>query len=116
MPWTPAALRARLATLGAELKGAVEAAGIVSTRGGTASLNESSDELPVVARLVIEVRSDGTRTIARGALEAEGEAVQLEARGGTPAQLARTLSRALLTLPMLLRPAGRRTSSSTRTD
>ena len=102
MLWTPAGLRSRLATLGLQLTGALDAAGIVATRGRTA-LTEASDEPPVVARLVVEVRSDGTRTIARGALEAEGQAVQLEARGGTPAQLARSLSRALITMPLLLR-------------
>ncbi len=103
MLWTPASLRARLATLGSELLGAVEAAGVVLSRDGAVALTKASDELPVVARLVVEVRSDGSRTIARGALEAEGRAVQLEARGGTPAQLARSLSRALLAAPMLLR-------------
>ena len=30
---------------------------------------EVSDEPPVVARLIVEIRSDGTRTIARGAIE-----------------------------------------------
>ena len=107
MLWNPAGLRSRLSALGSELKGAVEAAGIVATRGSTAAITEASDELPVVARLVIEVRSDGTRTIARGALEADGQASQLEARGGSPAQLARSLSRALLAAPMLLRRPSR---------
>jgi hypothetical protein len=105
-----ARLRSRLSALGSQLKGAVEAAGIVATRGSTAAITEANDTLPVVARLVIEVRSDGTHTLARGALEADGQATQLEARGGSPAQLARSLSRALLTAPMLLR----RPSASTQ--
>ena len=48
---------------------------------------EAKREPPVVARLVIEIRSDGTRTIARGAAEdvALGERVQIEAHGATPA-------------------------------
>ena len=103
MLWTSEGLRSRLATLGSQLTGALDAAGIVATRGGPSALSGASDDPPVVARLVVEVRSDGTRTIARGALEAEGQAVQLEARGGTPAQLGRSLSRALLTMPLLLR-------------
>jgi len=32
------------------------------------ALRRADDELPVVARLVIEIRSDGTRTVARGGL------------------------------------------------
>jgi hypothetical protein len=75
----------------------------VTTRSDRVALTEATDDPPVVARLVIEVRSDGTRTIARGALEAEGQTAQLEARGGTPAQLARSLSRAVLAMPLLLR-------------
>jgi hypothetical protein len=60
------------------------------------------DELPVVARLVIEIRSDGTRTVARGALEqAElGERIGVEARGGSPAALAADLLRAIISLPL----------------
>jgi hypothetical protein len=55
-------------------------------------------DLPVVARVVIEVRSDGSQTIARGALEATGaeqERVAIEARGTTPALLAASLARAI---------------------
>lgn len=60
------------------------------------------EDLPVVARLVIEIRSDGTRTVARGALEqAElGERVGVEARGGSPAALAADLLRAIVSLPL----------------
>ena len=61
------------------------------------------DEPPVVARLVIEIRSDGTRTIARGALEdvARGEQTAIEARGDSPLQLALQLAKAITQLPRL---------------
>jgi hypothetical protein len=61
------------------------------------------EEPPVVARLMVEIRSDGSRTIARGALEdiASGERVAVQAEGTTPAQLAGSLAKSLLTLPLL---------------
>ena len=64
---------------------------------------ERTDEPPVVARLVVEIRSDGTRTIARGAIEDAqlGERVAIEARGDSPIQLAIALARALTQLPRL---------------
>ena len=64
---------------------------------------ERTDEPPVVARLVVEIRSDGTRTIARGAIEdaQQGERVAIEARGDSPIQLAIALARALTQLPRL---------------
>ena len=54
---------------------------------------ERSSEPPVVARLVVEIRSDGSRTIARGALEdrATGQNVAIEARGDSPMSLALSL-------------------------
>jgi sugar-specific transcriptional regulator TrmB len=63
-----------------------------------------SPELPVVARLIVEIRSDGSRTLARGALEdvVTGERVQLEANGGSPAQLAASLAGSLLATPFAL--------------
>jgi hypothetical protein len=64
------------------------------------------DELPVVARMVVEIRSDGRRTVARGALEdLEGQRVAVEARGSTPWNLARQLAGALWTMPRLPRPS-----------
>jgi len=73
------------------------------------ALRRADDDLPVVARLVIEIRSDGTRTVARGGLEQaplpgapEGgapERVAIEARGGSPAALAADLLRAIVTMP-----------------
>ena len=58
-------------------------------------------EPPVVARTIVEIRSDGSRTIARGALEdvATGQRVAIEAKGGTPFQLALSLVRSLAQLP-----------------
>ena len=60
-------------------------------------------EPPVVARLIVEIRSDGTRTIARGAIEdvASGQKTAIEARGNSPLQLALALARSLGQLPRL---------------
>jgi hypothetical protein len=76
---------------------------------GTPDLRREETEPPVVARLVIEIRSDGTRTIARGALEdlTTGERTAVEARGTTPLALMASLSRALLHIPALARKAAR---------
>jgi hypothetical protein len=62
------------------------------------------EEPPVVARMMIEIRSDGTRTIARGALEdiVSGEQVKIEASGGSPMQLAASLASNLLSTPFML--------------
>jgi hypothetical protein len=59
--------------------------------------------------MIIEIRSDGTRTIARGALEdtASGERVALEAHGTTPLALAGSLMKNLLSAPLLARHAVR---------
>jgi hypothetical protein len=64
---------------------------------------ERLDEPPVVARLVIEIRSDGRRTIARGAAEDVllGEKVAVHAEGTTPLALALSLAKSLVTLPAL---------------
>jgi hypothetical protein len=61
----------------------------------------SADEPPVVARLVVEIRSDGNRTVARGALEDAqlGERTSLEVKSGTPFQLVLSLVNALFHLP-----------------
>ena len=64
------------------------------------------DALPVIARMVVEIRSDGRRTVARGALEdPDGHRVAVEARGTTPWMLARELAGALWKLPRLPRPS-----------
>jgi hypothetical protein len=61
----------------------------------------SADEPPVVARLVVEIRSDGHITVARGALEDAqlGERTSLEVKSGTPFQLVLSLVNALFHLP-----------------
>jgi hypothetical protein len=67
------------------------------------------EEPPVVARMMIEIRSDGSRTVARGALEdvISGERTSIEASGGTPIQLAASLASSLLSTPFMLgRAAG----------
>jgi hypothetical protein len=62
------------------------------------------DELPVVARLVVEIRSDGTRTVARGAMSdvETGQSVAVELRSGSPWQMAQSLVKALLSMPKLV--------------
>jgi len=76
-----------------------ESSAIEATR--SAALQESGPEPPVVARMIVEIRSDGTHTIARGALEdlASGHKVAIRADGTSPAQLAASLARTLVTLP-----------------
>jgi hypothetical protein len=63
------------------------------------------EELPVVARLIVEVRSDGSRTVARGAMEdaATGTRAAIEASGRTPLELALGLAKSLLAAPWLAR-------------
>ena len=58
---------------------------------------ELQPEPPVVARLVVEIRSDGTRTVARGAMEdvASGQRVAIEAKGTTPIALALELAKSM---------------------
>jgi hypothetical protein len=67
-------------------------------------------EPPVVARFMVEIRSDGTRSIARGALDdvANGESAAIEARGSTPAMLAASLLKSLLATPLLGKVISRR--------
>ncbi len=70
-------------------------------------IERARGEPPVVARLVVEIRSDGSRTIARGAMEdaATGRGVAIEASGRSPLQLALSLARSLVTLPAFGRSA-----------
>jgi hypothetical protein len=68
----------------------------------TEALEETDDEqLPVVARMVVEIRSDGSRTIARGAIEDHlgGQAVGVEARADSPLELSRALAKMVLSAP-----------------
>jgi hypothetical protein len=63
----------------------------------------TDEDLPVVARLIVEIRSDGTRTVARGALEdaVTGQRVGVAAHGSTPIALASALARTMLSVPAL---------------
>lgn len=60
-------------------------------------------EPPVVARLVVEIRSDGSRTIARGAIEdvTNDQKTAIEAHGTSPLQLAFALAKAITQMPKL---------------
>jgi hypothetical protein len=73
------------------------------------SLSERAGEPPVVARLVIEIRSDGSHTIARGAMEdaISGQKVAVEASGTTPLALALSLAKSIVATPLLARQAFR---------
>lgn len=74
-------------------------------KDGGDALEQERDLPPVVARMVVEIRSDGTRTVARGALEdlQNGERVALRAEGTTPLALAGQLTKAILQVPALAR-------------
>ncbi len=66
-------------------------------------------EPPVVARMVIEIRSDGTRTVARGALEEveSGQTVSIVAEAESPTALAWSLAKQLAAAPLIGRAASR---------
>ncbi len=66
-------------------------------------IQAEADLPPVVARMVVEIRSDGTRTVARGALEdlQSGERVALQANAQSPVALAQELTKTLLKTPVL---------------
>jgi hypothetical protein len=70
---------------------------------------ESANEPPVVARLVVEIRSDGSRTIARGAMEDlhTGQKVGIEAKGDSPISLAMAMAKSMFRTPALARTAVR---------
>ncbi len=76
---------------------------------GERELKQKHDEPPVVARMVIEIRSDGSRTIARGAMEdvQNGQQVAIEAKGNSPFGLALSLARSMFSAPTLARTATR---------
>ena len=67
------------------------------------------DEPPVAARLVVEIRTDGTRTVARGALEDAilGERVAVKVEGTTPLSLALALAKAMFQAPLFARTMAR---------
>lgn len=64
---------------------------------------EARKDPPVVARLVLEIRSDGSHTVARGMAEdvARGERVVVDAAGSTPLQLVLSLLKSLADVPAL---------------
>jgi hypothetical protein len=66
---------------------------------------EAAGEPPVAARLVIEIRTDGRRTVARGAIEDAilGERIAVKVEGQTPLELALALSKAFFEVPFLQR-------------
>jgi hypothetical protein len=66
-----------------------------------APITSPNDEPPVVAQLMIEIRSDGSRTVARGALHdlRNDEHAHVHAEGKTPQDLILSLMGSLLSLP-----------------
>lgn len=62
-----------------------------------------------MARLVVEIRSDGRTTVARGAMEdaQSGQKVAIVARGTTPLALALSLARSVASAPWFAVTAGR---------
>ena len=72
-------------------------------------VDSDAAELPVVARLMVEIRSDGSRTIARGAMEdvLSGDKVAIEARGSTPMSLALGLAKSMMRGRAFARSAAR---------
>lgn len=96
----------------------------VPASASSAPLAERPGEPPVIARMIVEIRSDGTRTIARGAIEeaTTGERVAVEAHGSTPMALAASLAKSMLSAPMLAKQAvrallaGRKSGKSESSD
>ena len=102
------ALRQRLSQVKKHIQETLEEArSSAVVRVGSQSPVAPGEEPPVVARLMVEIRSDGSRTIARGAVEdiASGERVAVEAHGTTPAQLAASLAKTMLATPLLAKAA-----------
>jgi len=76
---------------------------------GTRAPARRPGDPPVVARLMVEIRSDGSYTVARGALEdtVSGQKVAIEATGSSPLALAMSLAKNLADVPFLARQAFR---------
>ncbi|MFY0532095.1 hypothetical protein [Nannocystis pusilla] len=64
-------------------------------------MSSADEDLPIVSRIVIEVRSDGTRTVARGAAEDPSGKVGLEVRADSPVELVTALVKLLMQAPAL---------------
>ena len=77
----------------------------VAVAGRVVREHEHLAEPPVIARVMVEIRSDGTRTIARGAMEdlITGENVAIEARGSSLLNVALQLAGSMRSLPNLIR-------------
>ncbi len=99
-----AAQQARRQPEGAASKPSERGAELVSTEPRPEKPPVVAEDLPVVARLVVEIRSDGTRTTARGAMEdlVSGQRTAVQASGGSPVQLAASLASSLLSTPRLV--------------
>jgi hypothetical protein len=81
----------------------------VAERAADSQVAQDGDELPVVARMVVEIRSDGTRTVARGALDdrVSGQQVAMRFDAGSPLSLAKSLAKAILSVPSMARSSVR---------
>ncbi len=82
---------------------------IKKTDSSSEGLQAEQELPPVVARMVVEIRSDGSRTIARGAVEDQqsGESAALYVEASSPIALVRELSKSLLKTPVLAKEAMR---------
>lgn len=82
---------------------------VLATSDDDTEIAREDDLPPIVARMVIEIRSDGTKTVARGALEdrVSGQTVAIEADASSPWALSRKLAGSLLSLPSFARSAVR---------
>jgi hypothetical protein len=107
----PRAITDRLLELGKRLHDSLQEARsqALAVQQPSQPLAEEGPEPPVVARLLVEIRSDGTRTIARGAIEdnATNQRVAVEAQGTTPAELAASLAKSMFSMPSLAAAAVR---------
>tara|TARA_B100000965_G_C19559588_1_gene743863 strand:+ start:329 stop:685 length:357 start_codon:yes stop_codon:yes gene_type:complete len=68
---------------------------------------ERPEEMPVVARMVVEVRSDGTKTVARGAIEdlQTGQQVAIQTDALSTNELSTALAQSLLATSGLAKEA-----------
>jgi hypothetical protein len=107
----PRAITDRLLELGKRLHDSLQEARsqALAVEQPSKPLAPEGPEPPVVARLLVEIRSDGTRTIARGAIEdnATNQRVAVEAQGTTPAELAASLAKSMFSMPSLAAAAVR---------
>lgn len=79
----------------------------LDTTQSNAQLEADGALPPVVLRMVVEVRSDGSRTVARGAIEdiPNGERVQVKIDNFSPLLLGKEITRALIGLPSFAKRA-----------